>query len=389
MKVLHIIPSVASVRGGPSQAIIETVVSQRNLGIEAEIVTTNDNGDDLLDVPLGDFIDYKQVPVRFFPRFSPPVHAIREFAFSSQLTVWLWQNAYKYDLLHIHAIFSAACTAAMTIARLQGIPYIVRPLGQLCQWSLQQSRRKKQIYLSLIERTNLNHSLALHLTSEQEQQEVSLLGLNVPSFVLPHGLTVPDSIVDARHRLRKQLNLPDDEPVILFLSRLHPKKGLDYMIPALGKLTHHRFTLILAGSGSPEYEAEVESLVISNGLRERTHFVGFVQGETKNVFMQGADLFALTSHSENFGIAVLEALAVGIPVLITPGVALASLVQQHHLGYVRKLDVLDIASAFDDYLCDPQAAKDMGDRAKKLVMENYTWHRIAENMSDIYMKLLK
>ncbi|MBD2501502.1 glycosyltransferase [Anabaena azotica] len=388
MKVLHIIPSVASVRGGPSQAIIETVKSLRNIGVEAEIVTTNDNGDHLLDVPMGEWIEYKQVPVQFFPRFSPPIHAIREFAFSHQLTLWLWKNAAQYDLLHIHAIFSYACTAAMRIARLQGIPYIVRPLGQLCKWSLQQSPRKKQVYLDLIERANINQSLAIHLTSEQEQQEVSLLGFDAPSFVLPHGLAIPDLISNARHRLRKQLNLADDEPVILFLSRLHPKKGLDYIIPALGKLLNHRFTFILAGSGSPEYEAEVESLLIANGMRERTRFVGFVEGETKNIFMQGADLFVLTSHSENFGIAVLEALAVGVPVLVTPGVALASLVQQHQLGYVPQLEVLDIASALDDYFSHPQAAKDMGDRARKLIVKNYTWTRIAEHLSHIYMQLI-
>jgi glycosyltransferase involved in cell wall biosynthesis len=389
MKILHIIPSVASVRGGPSKAVLETVKALQNQGVVAEIVTTNDNGNDLLDVPLNQRIEYQQVPIWFFSRFSPEVNSIREFAFSRQLTSWLWQNAANYDLLHIHAIFSYTSTVAMAIARFQGIPYIVRPLGQLCEWSLQQSARKKEIYLKLIERANINHAQGLHLTSKQEQEEVAHLGLSVPSFVLPHGISIPEPLTDVRDRLRQYLNLPADEPVILFLSRLHPKKGLDYLIKALGKLTHHRFTFVLAGSGAKEYEAEIESLLVETGIRDRTHLAGFVAGETKNLFMQGSDLFVLTSHSENFGVAVLEALAVGVPVLVTPGVALASVVQENQLGYIAEKDVLAIAEAVDNYLSNPQAGKDMGDRARQIIIEKYTWEKISSDLLAIYRSILK
>jgi glycosyltransferase involved in cell wall biosynthesis len=260
-------------------------------------------------------------------------------------------------------------------------------MGLLCEWSLQQSARKKNIYLNLIERANLNCSKALHCTSQQEQQEIAPLGLNTPSFVLPHGLFIPPYMPDARHRLRQHLNVPTDEPVILFLSRLHTKKGLDYLIPALGKLTHRRFTFVLAGSGSPEYEAEIESLLISNGIRNRTQFTGFVTGEIKDVLMQGADLFALTSYSENFGVAVLEALAVGLPVLVTPGVALADVVNEQRLGYVADLDVGAIAFFLKQALEDSQEAKIMGARARQLVSKRYTWSNVASNLIDIYTKI--
>ncbi|BAY33437.1 hypothetical protein NIES2107_53330 [Nostoc carneum NIES-2107] len=384
MKVLHVIPSIAPVRGGPSQAVLEMVKALRDSDIEAEIATTNDNGLDLLDVPLGERTQYQQVPVCFFPRFSPGQHAIREFAFSSELTTWLWQMMHEYDLLHIHAIFSYASTTAMAIARLQGVPYIVRPLGQLCEWSLQQSARKKHIYLQLIEKGNLNYSQYIHFTSEQEQQEASRLNLISPSFILPHGIAIPNNIPNARQRLRQYLQLPTDEPIILFLSRLHPKKGLDYLIPALGKLSHYRFTLVLAGSGSAEYETEVKSLLAVHGIENRTHFTGFVKGEMKDLLMQGSDLFALTSYSENFGVAVIEALAAGLPVVVTPGVAVADMVAQNHLGYVAEFDVAAIASTIQQALDYPQAAKEMGDRARKLIFERYTWGNIALQMKQIY-----
>ena len=389
MKILHVIPSVAPVRGGPSQAIIEMVKAIREQSMEAEIVTTNDNGNDLLDVPLGKCINYRQVPVYFFPRFSPNCSPIREFAFSRQLTSWLWKNIQNYDLLHVHAIFSYPSTVAMTIARLKKVPYIVRPLGQLCEWSLQQSAKKKQIYLKIVEKANLTRAQAFHFTSKQEQLEASRLNLKTPHFILPHGLFIPPIIPNARQHLREQLNLPSDEPIILFLSRLHPKKGLNYLIPALGKLSHHyRFTFVIAGNGTADYEQTVKSLIDSSGIKNRTHLVGFVKGEFKDLLIQGADIFALTSHSENFGIAVLEALAAGLPVLTTPGVALADFIQEKNIGYIASLNLEAISSSLQRILENPEEVKNMSKSARKIISEHYTWNYIANNLGTTYNQII-
>ena len=392
MKVLHIIPSVAAVRGGPSQAVIEMVRGLRSQDVDAEIVTTNDNGKDLLDVPLYELTDrleeYANVPIRFFPRFSPNINAVREFAFSGALTTWLWQHITEYDLVHVHAIFSYASTIAMAIARIKNVPYINRPLGQLCEWSLQQSKLRKQIYLNVIERSNLLHSKSLHFTAEQEKTEFNQLGLNIPNFILPHGVYVPTPILDAKTQVRKILHITDQRPIILFMSRIHPKKGLEYLILALSKLKEYNFVLVIAGSGAPDYVNQIKDLLKTHDICDRTHMIGFVKSETKNLYLQGADIFALTSHSENFGIAAIEALAARTPVLITDGVAIAPMVKEQAIGYVTKLDVEAIASIIQEFFDHPDIAKQKGDRATLYIAEHYSWAKITRRLMAAYENLL-
>lgn len=390
MKVLHVIPSISPVRGGPSLAILQMVKALNQLGILAEIVTTDDHGTKHLDVPLKQLVSYKKAPVYFFRRFSPPVHSIREFAYSGSLTSWLWKNVLDYDLLHIHAIFSYPSTIAMAIARIRGMPYIVRPLGQLCPWSLHQSALKKQVYLQLIERSNLDNCHVLHVTSLQEQAEISGLKLCCPSFVVPHGLQVSPLLPDANQRLREHYQLPPDQLVVLFLSRLHPKKGLEYLIQALAKLRDQRFTLIVAGNGDESYQVQIQHNIQEHNLQDRTILTGFVEGDFKQLLLQGADLFALTSHSENFGVAVLEALGAGTPVLVTPGVALAAEVEQHALGYVVPQEVNAIANALIQHWQLPEQEKlILRQRSHKFVLENYTWDKIAANLIEVYQTILQ
>ncbi len=388
MKILQVIPSVSPLRGGPSQAVLEMVKSLIAQGIESSIITTDDNGPDRFNVPTDDWIEYQGVPVHFFPRFSPHSSGIREFAFSRALTLWLRKNVESYDLVHVHALFSYPSTVAMAIARRHQVPYICRPLGQLCEWSLQQSALKKQIYLNLIERANIACSQGLHLTSEQEKKEVAKLKLDCPTFVIPHGLNFAPSVHNARHRLREKFGLPENEKIVLFLSRIHPKKGLNFLISALGKLVKYPFTFILAGSGDLIYEAEVRSLLQKSGIDSRTICPGFVEGETKNILLQGADLYALTSHSENFGVAVLEALAAGLPAMVTPGVALSAEIQRHQIGYISELDVEAIASTLETYFANPAAAFQMGRRAQQFALKNYTWQKNADNLIQIYETIL-
>jgi glycosyltransferase involved in cell wall biosynthesis len=386
MRVLHIIPSVSPVRGGPSQAVLEIVGALKRLGVDTEIAATNDDGPGLLDVPFGDLVDYRGAPVRFFPRWSPHSRALREFAFSASMTSWMWRHIPDYDLIHVHAMFSHASTAAMSIARWHGKPYINRPLGLLCEWSLKQSAKRKNAFLNLIERANLNHAAALEYTAEQEMEEAKTLGLTSPAFVLPFGLHLPAMIPDAHIKLREKLSLPADMPIVLFLSRVHHKKGLHLLIEALHVLAGRRFHLVIAGSGDADYENQIRLQVEAGPLKERTHFVGFAKDEAKDLLLQGSDVFALTSYSESFAIAAMEALAAGTPVLLTPGVPVASLAARFDTGWVCDLDhdsIVGAATAMLDSISDDQAVAKRADRARA-VAQHFAWNEIARKMSTVY-----
>lgn len=388
MKILHIIPSISPLRGGPSQAVLEMVKALQECGVNAEILTTNDDGDSLLDVPLCERVIYGDVPVWFFPRFSPSYYPIREFAFSWEFTQWLWRNIQYYELLHVHMIFSYPSTIAMAIARQRNVPYVTAPHGLLCRWSLQQSRQKKRIYLEIIEKANLLGVKTLHLNALQEQIELAELNWNLPSVVIPHGLTPPKKINNPREQLHKMLGIAEEVPIILFLSRLHPKKGLDYLISTLAKLHHQNFVFVLAGSGDSNYELEIERLLKVHNLDDRTYKLGFVSGEKKDLCLQGADLYALTSHSENFGISVLEALAAGTPALVTRGVALSELIEGQELGWVVNLDIDAIMDSVQNFLDNFDMAKQKGDRARQFILENYTWDKIVLKMISIYKEII-
>lgn len=393
MRVLNVIASVAACRGGPSQAVLELVRASRPPGVEAEILCTNDDGPGLLDVRLGETNFYQGAPVHFFPRYSPRLRPVREFAFSAPLTQWLRQHIKDYDLLHVHGLFSFTPSAAMCIARRAGVPYLVRPSGLLCRWSLQQSRLRKRIFLTLFDRANLNGSAAIEYTAEQEREETADLHLRPPGFLMPYGLHPPPLIPDSRQQVCAKLRVPADEPMVLFLSRLHPKKGVQHLIPAAARLlAHRRVTVLVAGSGDAEYEAELRQAAVAQGVADKIHFIGFATGEWKQTLLQASDLFVLPSYSESFAIAVMEALAAGTPVITTPGVPLALLIQKFDLGWICQPETASLAGALTtglDSLADTAGTRKRRERARHLIAKNFAWSTIAHRLNQIYEAVLQ
>ena len=388
LKVLHVIPSVAPCRGGPSKAVIDMVCALRKAGINAEIATTNDNGADKLDIALGELIQHKGVPVRFFNRVSPPLDALREFGYSHQFARWLKHSIKEYDLVHVHAIFSFCSTKAMQLARKNNTPYVVRPIGQLEHWAMEQSQAKKLHYLELVEKQNLEHAGAVHFTASSEQRQALERFPTLRDVVIPLGLALPMEIRNAHTKMEQRWKLQIDVPTVLYLSRLHPKKGLELLLEGLSENLQIPFQLVIAGDGDADYVSSLKRLTETLGLADRTKFVGFVRSAEKSILLQGADLYALTSHSENFGIAVLEAMASGTAVLVSRQVALAEQVSKHNLGFVTELEPTDIQDKLELALTEIDQTREIGEHARDFVEQYYQWQRIARQLTKLYKKLL-
>jgi glycosyltransferase involved in cell wall biosynthesis len=384
MRVLHLIPSISPLRGGPSQAVLALAAAQRARGLDAVVLTTNDHGDQVLaDLPIGRWCDRQEVPVLAFARWSPPIRALREFAVAPGLLGGLRRELAAADLLHVHALFSFASTAGMALARQQQVPYLVRSIGQLNRWSLRQSPRRKRLLLKLVERRNLNGARALHFTSDAEREEAADLGLRPPPIVLPLGVALP--------QLDPTVPVPADQAVRwLFLSRIHPKKQLPVLFEALADLQRRqpaaRWLLDVAGEGDASYVEQLQQLAQRLGLAERIRWCGFAAGEVKAALLARADWFVLPSASENFGIAAAEALAAGTPVILSPGVALAPDVRQAGAGLVCEPEPAALAQALERALQPPSAA--MVEAARALAAERYSWPAIAAALEQHYQAIL-
>ncbi|ERT08970.1 glycosyl transferases group 1 family protein [Lyngbya aestuarii BL J] len=382
MRILQIIPSIALVYGGPSQMVRGLSAALATQGVSVTILTTDSNGDTgqpPLEVPLNQPVSEDGYTVRYF-RCSP----FRRYKFSLSLLNWLWYHAHEFDVAHIHALFSPVCSGAATVARMRQLPYILRPLGTLDPADLQKKKQLKQIYATLLERSNIAGASALHFTSEPEAKISERFGVTTRDLVIPLGVNPPVH--------REEKTEPNHRPVILFMSRIEPKKGLNLLIPALeGVLAAgHQFQFILAGSNpqDPAYESQIQTQIQQSAIADYTTITGFVTGEQKARLLQTADLFVLPSYYENFGIAVAEAMVAGIPVMISDGVQIWEQIKRAEAGWVSTGGVDEITALITSALQNRQERERRGQNARKLATEHYSWDAIATTTIQAYQQIL-
>ena len=398
MKVLHVIPSVSERSGGPAQAIFPMCRSLMARGLEVTLATTTHGLSDLNGHLTSPQI-YQGTPTYFFP--------VRDdgFKYSRPFKIWLDENVQSFDLVHIHAVFNHSSIAASTSCRKHLVPYVVRPLGTLDPWSMQQKSFRKSLFWTLAGKRMLKSAGTIHYTAQAEFDLVKR------SLGLKHGTVVPLGI---ERNSNGSKSVTAGEPAafpsrtgvgqgqartpappaqyVLFLSRLHPKKGLDVLIRAFIALQKNEkfstWRLMIAGDGDSAYVDSLKRIVAENTAADVVRFIGWVSGDEKREVIRNASLLVLPSRQENFGLCVLEALAEGVPVVISRDVNLAQDIVDAGAGWITDVTVADLKSTLAEVLADKQQGLSRG-LAGKHFSQAFTWDAIAERLEAMYLSILK
>jgi glycosyltransferase involved in cell wall biosynthesis len=386
-RVLHVIPSVAPKDGGPSVAIPLICRGLQQKGIDVDVATTVGAEEaELLNCDLSRPLDRDGVNYFCFRRQS------EFYKVSLPLSNWLSQHIRDYDLVHIHALFSYSSYSAARLAAKSGVPYIVRPLGVLNRWGLQNRRRLlKRLSIRFIEKRIIQRSAALHFTSQQERFEAEETFATNQSANIPIGVDLaPYLALPSSERFYERFPNARGRNIILFLSRLDQKKGLDLLLRAFAEVVRDepRPLLVIAGNGADDFVVELRRLATDLNIADDILWAGFLEGADKLSALKAASLFALPSYSENFGIALVEAMAAGLPSVMSDQVAIAVDATEYDAGLSVPCEVEPLASALRRLLGDPQLRERLGANARRLVEDRFSLEAMSNSLLRLYESVL-
>ncbi|HEX3555879.1 MAG TPA: glycosyltransferase [Thermoanaerobaculia bacterium] len=377
MRLLHVVPTYVPAwrHGGPILAVHGLCRALVERGHEVTVLTTDVHGDGRLDVPLGEPVRVDGVEVWYFPVRWP-----RRLYVSPALGRAALRVLRGVDLLHLHSVFLWPTTAAARAAERAGVPYVVSPRGMLVPDLIaRRGRWRKRAWMLVAERRTLERAAALHATSALEAEEAARLGLPLPPvFKVPNGVDLPS-----------QDGVERREPFLLFLGRVSWKKGLDRLIPALAHCPG--VELKVAGNDEEGLRPELERLAGEAGVAGRVVFLGPMAGKEKASLLRRAAILVLPSRSENFGNVVLEAMAAGCPVAVTPEVGLAETVRETGAGIVFDAadgDPARLGEALRDLMADAARRQEMGCRGARAAADRFGWPAVAREMEAMYDRIL-
>ena len=357
-------------------------------GIDIDVFTTNANGDGQLDVSLEKPIDVGGVKVYYFPI------DYKTYFYSSKLAKAIKLNLSNYEIIVIQALWGHPFIIAADECVKSNTPYIVPLHGQLLPWSISEKRIKKQLYLNLIAKKRLNKSAALHCTHESELENLSILGINTPAFVIPNGLdTRRFTNLPERGKIRNAFGISLDDIVLLLLGRLHHKKRPDIAFSTFvaAQKEYENVHLLIAGPDEEGWKPRLLGEASKFNLSDRIHFTGLLEGDEILNAYADADLLLMPSEpqSENFGMSAVEAMAAGLPILVSEGVPVGLDAEIAGAGRVVPCDEDAFAKVSVEMLADNDQLNEMGHMGQSHAKAKYDSIVVAKQMLAQYRSIIQ
>jgi glycosyltransferase involved in cell wall biosynthesis len=354
MKVIHFIAGIDKKEGGTAE-YMRLLGSELKNHIEIIVATG------ISPNP----ISISGVKIKFFE-----TNVLRWFSMLREFRLFLLTE--KPDIVHINGIWSPQNWGFQKKAQELGIKVILSPHGMLEPWIMAQNPWKKKLGLFLYQEKATQRAKCLHATAQMEAENIQALGFKTPIHIIPNGIDLNDVKGIKEHYGTQKM---------VFLSRIHPKKGIEILLEAWRNSNTNGWLLEIAGNGDENY---IAALTQSAQDLNNVNFVGAKYGEDKWAFLRSADVMVLPTHSENFGIVIAEALAVGVPVITTTGTPWQDL-ENYNCGWWIDLSVMNLKSTLlQVFNTQTETLETMGNNGKNLVKEKYDIKAIGKNMIELY-----
>lgn len=382
--------------GGPVISVSAAAEMLVKKGHEVVVFTTNSNNDQDLDVETDRPHDVDGVEVWYFRREEPLQRLLPFVPYLTRSMGFMYCPAMKpalarviptVDAVDTHMPFVYPTYAASRAALAANKPLFYHQRGNFDPARLRFRGGKKKLYIRFIEKPVMRRATTLIALTEAERASFRALGVNTPVEVVPNGIAIPADRPGAAERMASRFGIGVDAPVVLFLGRLHPLKGAEKLIEAFAQAARNAPNAVLVMAGPDEFriESEWRERASSAGLADRVKFTGMLTGDDKADMLARADLFSLPSIGEGFSMAVLEALANGTAVMLSPGCNFPEVVDAG-AGVVVDNDVEKMAAAMTELLADRARLRQMGNAARKLVEERYSWDVITDRLIEVYQE---
>jgi glycosyltransferase involved in cell wall biosynthesis len=379
MRILHLIATLAPESGGPAQACIEmaSAVAARGHGVS---IYTTDWGKPARPVPTGSTVAIKTFPVQWPRGWKPSVG----------LAQALRRDLPSFDVVHLHSLYLFHDWVGGDFAHQHGVPYIVRPHGLLDPYIRRRSRARKCLMEIAFQNRVLRRAAAIHYTSDLERDISARYDQGALTRVVPLGVRLDGfENMPPAHDFIRRFPATAGRRIVLFLSRVHEKKGLDLLIPAFAaaRKSLPDLHLVIAGPDDGMLE-RARALARQHQVEDEVTFTGMLIGADKLAAFSAASMFALPSYSENFGIAIVEAMAAGLPAIVSDQVNIYREIEGGG-AIVVPCEVGAVTRAIESLAADPVRLRQMAAEARETARKLYDWRNVAMSLENLYREFAR